>query len=58
MRWTQQDPLLSAGDIRQANRYIYAGDSPANLVDPDGTDVLSVGNWVKKTPSFEEGRGL
>ncbi len=36
-RWTQQDPLLQPGDLRQSNRYVYyaAGD-PVNYNDPSG----------------------
>ena len=35
-RWTQQDPLDQPSDLREGNRYIYAGDDPVNLVDPAG----------------------
>jgi RHS repeat-associated protein len=37
MRWTQPDPLDQTGDLRQGNRYVYAGADPVNLVDPRGT---------------------
>ncbi len=30
MRWTQPDPLLNEGDIRQANRYACACGDPVN----------------------------
>ena len=39
-RFTQQDPLDQVADLRQANRYIYAGDDPVNLVDPSGAGIL------------------
>ena len=35
-RWTQQDPLRQAGDLRQANRYAYVGGNPVNSVDLSG----------------------
>lgn len=35
-RWTQPDPLNLAADLRQANRYVYVGGDPVNLVDPNG----------------------
>jgi RHS repeat-associated protein len=36
-RWTQQDPVGgSLGDLNAANRYTYANDDPANVVDPSG----------------------
>ena len=42
-RWTARDPIFFSGD--QANLYMYVGNSPINLRDPDGrqpnvTDVL------------------
>jgi len=39
-RWTQQDPLNQAGDLREANRYVYVGADPINLSDPRGTHVF------------------
>jgi hypothetical protein len=40
-RWTQQDPVGgSLGDLNSANRYVYAGDDPVNLVDPSGKDAF------------------
>ena len=36
-RWTQQDVIDQPADLRQANRYLYVGDDPVNLVDPSGT---------------------
>ena len=36
-RWAQQDPIDQAGDLREANRYSYAGMDPVNMVDPSGT---------------------
>jgi RHS repeat-associated protein len=41
-RWTQLDPLDHAGDLRQANRYGYAGDDPINLTDPSGKALPGV----------------
>lgn len=35
-RWTQRDPLNQPSDLRQANRYLYAGADPVNIVDPSG----------------------
>lgn len=35
-RFTQQDPRDQVGDLRQGNRYLYAGDDPVNFVDPSG----------------------
>jgi RHS repeat-associated protein len=35
-RWTQQDSVVAVGDPSNGNRYAYAGDDPANFVDPDG----------------------
>ena len=42
-RWTQQDPIDQAGDLRQANRYLYVGQDPINLIDPRGTFLEEVG---------------
>jgi RHS repeat-associated protein len=38
-RWTQVDPIDQASDLRESNRYGYAGADPINLTDPTGTDV-------------------
>ncbi len=47
-RWTQLDPLDQAGDLREGNRYIYAGSDPVNLTDPTGTISLGdIGDIVK-----------
>ena len=35
-RWTQLDPLDQAADLRQGNRYGYAGSDPINIIDPNG----------------------
>jgi hypothetical protein len=36
-RWTHQYPVGgSLGDLNSANRYTYANDDPANVVDPSG----------------------
>ncbi len=35
-RWTQRDPLNQPADLRQANRYMYAGGDPINITDPTG----------------------
>ena len=40
-RWTQQDPIDQAGDLRNANRYVYAADDPVNFTDPMGTHPLA-----------------
>ncbi len=49
MRWTQPDPLLNAGDVRQANRYAYVGGDPVNLTDPSGLLDLNPVHAVKNT---------
>ena len=36
-RWTQQDPINQAADLRQSNRYPYVGGDPINTVDPSGS---------------------
>ena len=41
-RWTQPDPLNQAADLREANRYPYAGADPINLIDPSGLDIDEV----------------
>ena len=44
-RWTQLDPLDQAADLRQGNRYAYAGSDPINLTDPTG--LFSIDGLVK-----------
>lgn len=39
-RWTQPDPLMSPADLKQGNRYTYAGADPVNQVDADGRILL------------------
>jgi RHS repeat-associated protein len=41
-RFTRQDPLNQVDDLRQANRYAYAGGDPINLSDRAGTSILGV----------------
>jgi hypothetical protein len=36
----QQDPIMSPGDLQDANRYVYAGDSPIDFTDPSGLSFL------------------
>lgn len=38
-RFTQQDPLDQIGDLRQGNRYLYAGCDPVNLTDLTGRRI-------------------
>jgi len=48
-RFTQQDPLDQVADLRQGNRYLYAGQDPVNLIDPSGTSVLdTIDRWSDK----------
>ncbi len=35
-RWAQLDPLTHLLDLRQGNRYAYAGADPVNSADPSG----------------------
>jgi RHS repeat-associated protein len=35
-RWTQQDPLDQYENVREANRYLYAGANTVNVTDPSG----------------------
>lgn len=42
MRWTQPDPLDQTGDLREGNKYLYAGADPVNSTDPTGQWSLSV----------------
>jgi RHS repeat-associated protein len=39
-RWTQQDAIDQAGDLKRGNRYLYVGDNPVNSTDPSG--LLSI----------------
>jgi RHS repeat-associated protein len=48
MRWTQPDPLLNTGDLKQSNRYAYAAGDPINGTDPSG--LLSIGLSVDIGP--------
>ncbi|HEX2161973.1 MAG TPA: RHS repeat-associated core domain-containing protein [Thermoleophilaceae bacterium] len=45
-RWTQQDPLDQVGDLRDGNRYVYAGADPINRIDPTG--LLSFDEIVRE----------
>ncbi len=42
-RWTQQDPIDQAADLRDGNRYAYAAADPINMVDPAGTCSAGIG---------------
>ena len=44
-RWTQPDPLQQPGDVRQANRYTYAGANAVNFVDPTGDSFLGLDDF-------------
>ena len=53
-RWTQQDPLDRPSDLREGNRYLYAGDDPINLVDPSGEvscSTFGIGHVCKAVSS-------
>ncbi len=39
-QWTQADPLEQQTDLKQANRYAYAGANGVNYTDPMGTSLL------------------
>lgn len=41
-RWTQQDPLDQAGDLREGNRYAYVGGDPINATDPSGRFFVDI----------------
>lgn len=41
-RWSQQDPINQVDDLRQANRYGYAGFDPINQTDPSGEIVPAI----------------
>ncbi len=52
-RWTSQDPVEQCSDLRQANRYGYAGGDPVNELDPQGTSILgAVWGVVSKAGGF------
>ncbi len=40
-RWTQLDPLTHLLDLREGNRYAYAGSDPINSADPSGKCIHS-----------------
>jgi RHS repeat-associated protein len=47
-RWSQQDPINHAADLKEGNRYVYAGGDPINFIDATGTssflnEVLAAG---------------
>ncbi|HEX8123075.1 MAG TPA: DNRLRE domain-containing protein [Solirubrobacteraceae bacterium] len=44
MRWTQPDPLDQTGDLREGNRYLYAGADPVNNSDPEGQRLAMGGS--------------
>jgi RHS repeat-associated protein len=35
-RWTQQDPVIRPGDLRDGTRYLYVRGNPVNYTDPTG----------------------
>lgn len=39
-RWSQQDPINQAADVRDANRYVYVAGDPVNLIDPSGLECV------------------
>jgi RHS repeat-associated protein len=41
-RFTQQDPIMTPGDLQQASRYAYVGNSPLDHIDPAGLFGISV----------------
>ncbi len=46
-RWSQRDALNQKSDLRESNRYAYAGSDPINRTDPSGLASLSLegGRW-------------
>jgi RHS repeat-associated protein len=38
-RWTQEDAIDRPSDLRQANRYLYAGADPINMFDASGQGI-------------------
>ncbi len=45
-RWTQRDSVNNQKDLKQADRYTYAGDDPVNAADPAGTDFIDINGSV------------
>jgi RHS repeat-associated protein len=65
MRWTQMDPLDQIGDLREGNRYSYAGGDPVGSSDPDGLARVTKSLWppdmdvyFNKTESKDIAAGL
>jgi RHS repeat-associated protein len=52
-RWSQLDPLDQAGDLREGNRYAYAGADPVNLTDPTGCGVGELLRCVSGEVAFK-----
>ncbi len=50
-RWTQLDPFTRLLDLRQGNRYAYAGADPVNSADPAGR-CLHSGYTLPSTGSY------
>ena len=51
-RWAQPDPLDRAGDLRDGNRYVYAGSDPVNLLDvPDEPDDTASERFTEFVPA-------
>jgi RHS repeat-associated protein len=49
-RWTQQDSVDLAGDLREANRYAYVGDDPVDRTDPSGLLTCAVSHFPSRPP--------
>jgi RHS repeat-associated protein len=54
-RWTQQDQIDQAGDLREGNRYVYTGDDPVNRVDPSGRFSLDINGSIGSGIGIEFG---